>query len=955
MRNATLTAVMLAASLPLGAQNPATSVSVDVQANRHPISPGIYGVAFASTTDLINLRAPLHRYGGNSATRYNWQLNADNRGADWYFESYGDTSSTPGFRGDDFITQTRAAAVGAQPMLTIPMINYVGSLGTNRASLRSFSIGKYGPQTGWDPYTPDAGNGISTASGNPYITGNNPLDANVANSPAFQMNWVQHLIGTWGTAANGGLKYYIMDNEPSIWHGTHRDVHPNGQTYDELYNDFVNYAGGIRALDPGAMIAGPEEWGWLGMFFSGFDQQHGASPSNSDYNTHNHTYHYPWLLQQLRNYQQTTGKQLLNVLTVHYYPQDGSDTNDDSAATQLIRNRSTRSLWDPAYVDQSWINQVGINGGIVNLIPNLKSWVNQYYPGLQTGITEYNWGDEARLNGATTQADVLGIFGREGLDMATRWTVPANPSPTYLAMQIFRNYDGQQSAFGDTSVAAAVANPDALSSFAAVRSSDGALAVMVINKQTGSTPVTLSLANFAGGSTADVWQISSAAQTSITHAPAVPVSGNAVSTTVPSQSITLFVIPAGNSVSLPTAPTGLTAAAGNGSVTLTWNAGGGATSYIVKRGTTSGGPYANIGTVNSPSPTTFTDAGLSNGTNYFYVVSGTNSAGTGPNSVEVSGTPVAPPSFSSSAVASPNPVAQGTATTITATVTCNANSLSNGNVQLMVLDPKGNTAATQNFTAQSFSTGQSHTYPMSLTPSLAGAYTVEVGVFSAAWQQWSWNSTAGTITVKSSLSFTSSATATPASIAPGGSSAISFTVTDTGTGPLTNANIELQVFDKSGAAVATNVWSGQGFTGGQSHSYPYTWTPAATIAAGAYTVELGVFDSAWTTNYYWNNSAAVITVSTGQTLPPAPTGLTAKAGRGQVSLSWKASAGAASYNVYRGTTPGGENATPIAKGVTVTSFTDRGVASGTTYYYKVAAVNSIGTSGFSNEASAKPR
>src|SRR6185369_15390699 len=246
------------------------------------------------------------------------------------------------------------------------------------------------------------------------------------------------------------------------------------------------------------------------------------------------------------------------------------------------------SLWDPTYVDQSWINQVGINGGIVNLIPNLKSWVNQYYPGLQIGITEYNWGDEANLNGATTQADVLGIFGREGLDVATRWTVPANPSPTYLAMQIYRNYDGNQGTFGDTSVSAAVANPDNLSSFAALRASDGALTVMVINKQSGSTPVTLNLANFGTGSTADVWQISSAAQSTITHAASVAVAGNAITTTLPSQSISLFIIPSGNSVTVPTAPTGVTAGAGNGSVTVTWNAVGGATSYTVKRATTPG-------------------------------------------------------------------------------------------------------------------------------------------------------------------------------------------------------------------------------------------------------------------------------------------------------------------------------------------------------------------------------
>ena len=62
----------------------------------------------------------------------------------------------------------------------------------------------------------------------------------------------------------------------------------------------------------------------------------------------------------------------------------------------------------------------------INWIPTLKAMVSQYYPGLQIGCTEYNWGDEPNLNGATTQADVLGIYGREGFDLATRWTVAKN-------------------------------------------------------------------------------------------------------------------------------------------------------------------------------------------------------------------------------------------------------------------------------------------------------------------------------------------------------------------------------------------------------------------------------------------------------------------------------------------------------------------------------------------------
>lgn len=88
--------------------------------------------------------------------------------------------------------------------------------------------------------------------------------------------------------------------------------------------------------------------------------------------------------------------------------------------------------------------------------------------------------------------------------------------------------------------------------------------------------------------------------------------------------------------------------------------------------------------------------------------------------------------------------------------------------------------------------------------------------------------------------------------------------------------------------------------------------------------------------------------------PSAPTGLTATAGQDQVSLSWTAGSGATSYNVYRGTSSGGESSTAIATGVTGTTYTNTGLTSGTKYYFEVAAVNSAGTSGKSNEASATP-
>jgi hypothetical protein len=525
---------VLVGGQPAAAQTSVT-VEVDAARDRRPISPLIYGVAFASSAQLVDLRAPLNRWGGNTTSRYNWQLNADNRGSDWYFQSIASGSPVAGQAGDAFITETRAG--GAEPMLTIPLLDWAAKVGPNRSKLCSFSIAKYGPQSGNDwQWFPDAGNGWRPDG--TRVTGNDPNDANVPAGPVFQQGWVQHLVTRWGTAGAGGLRYYVLDNEPAIWHETHRDVHPVGTTMDELLARTREYATRIKGVDPGAQVVGPEEFGWSGFLLSGFDLQYGAEHGWSflpDRDAHGDWDVMPWLLDQLRQHHNATGQRLLDVFTVHWYPQSGEFSEDVSPTMQQRRNRSTRSLWDPQYVDQSWINTV------VRLIPLLRQWVATYYPGTRIGITEYNWGAEEHMNGATAQADVLGIFGREGLDMAARWTTPDASTPTYKAIKLYRNYDGQGSHFGETSVSARVPDPDTLSAFAARRAADGALTVMVVNKAaSGTANVTLSLRHFRGARAAQVWQLN--AGNAIVRLADRPLAGSTVTASVPGPSVTLFVL-----------------------------------------------------------------------------------------------------------------------------------------------------------------------------------------------------------------------------------------------------------------------------------------------------------------------------------------------------------------------------------------------------------------------------
>lgn len=527
------------------------SITVNALANRHPISPLVYGVAFASSNELAELNSPLNRSGGNSETRYNWQLNAHNHAADWYFESLADSPATAGAAADKHVANSKAG--GAEPMLTVPMIGWLPKLGPNRARLASYSIAKYGPQTDSDwQWFPDAGNGIGTNTTTRthwLITTNDPTDANFQTNSTFQQEWIKHLISRWGLSTNNGVRYYCMDNEHTIWHSTHRDVHPVGATMREIRDKFFDYAEKIKAVDPNAILLGPEEWGWSGYFWSGFDQQ--WSGAHGDYNqahypdrgTNGGWDYLPWLLDQAHRRATNTNQRLLDVFTVHIYPQGGEFGTDTSTAMQLRRNQSTRALWDPSYIDQTWINSA------VKLIPRMKGWVTNYYPGTRIGITEYNWGAESHINGATTQADVFGIFGREGLDLATRWTTPASTSPTFKAMKMFRNYDGKKSTFGDTSISATGPNPDKISAFAALRSTDRALTIIAINKQlTASASASITLTNFLPSAAAEAWQLTSA--NTIGRLGNINLTGNTFSTTLPAQSITLFVVPGGTPLSL---------------------------------------------------------------------------------------------------------------------------------------------------------------------------------------------------------------------------------------------------------------------------------------------------------------------------------------------------------------------------------------------------------------------
>lgn len=416
--------------------------AVDCRAPARPISPLIYGIGTSFSDDSAHqwaTGATARRWGGNLASRYNWELgNAWNLASDWFFRN-APVSRRAGFGWADFLEENRAR--GVKSALVVPMLGWVAKDTTSY----SFPVSTFGVQSATAPELPDAGNGLRRNG--VAIPPGPPTDTSAPSTPESIERWVRR-IREAEKGRGRSVHAYILDNEPMLWHQTHRDVHPDPATYDELLEKTVAYASAVRRADPEATLAGPAEWGWLAYHHSARDISVGIR-LRPDRRLHGDVPLIPWYLKKLRERERQTGIRLLDVLDVHFYPMGaevGGPNGGTDPATAALRVRSTRSLWDPTYVDESWINEK------MRVLPLLRQWVDENAPGLGISLGEWNFGAERHVSGGLATAEALGRFGTEGLTSAFYWTYPADKSPAFWAFRAYRNFDGAGGRFLDWSV-----------------------------------------------------------------------------------------------------------------------------------------------------------------------------------------------------------------------------------------------------------------------------------------------------------------------------------------------------------------------------------------------------------------------------------------------------------------------------------------------------------------------
>lgn len=477
--------VLIAIGAPAWAET--VHFTIDATAKVKPISRYIYGVNEAPLGGTAWPNLTFRRVGGNRWTAYNWVNNASNAGSDYIFQNddYLGGGNTPG--GAVIPAIKNASDHNAALLLTVPINGYVAADKNGDGDVRN---------SGSD-YLQTRFRQERARKGTPFT-----LTPSASTPLVYQdefVNWVKVKFPYAWTDPKRPI-WFSLDNEPDLWAETHLEVHPDPASYAEMVTKTTDYAKAIKDVAPNALIFGPVNYGFYGFV----RLQDAPDAKNRDFQS--------YYLQQMKLAGQTAGKRLLDVLDVHWYPEATGGgirvaSQQTSPAVVAARLQAPRSLWDATYTETSWIAQDWLNGPL-KLLPRLFAKISANYPGTKLAFTEYNYGAGRHISGGIAQADVLGIFGRDGVFAAAQFPLIDNETFVQGAIKMYRDFDGNNGSFGNISIQAAT---DAIANTSVYASLDSTapkrMVLVAINKTGHSISAAITLKHALSMTSAKVYQL----------------------------------------------------------------------------------------------------------------------------------------------------------------------------------------------------------------------------------------------------------------------------------------------------------------------------------------------------------------------------------------------------------------------------------------------------------------
>jgi hypothetical protein len=245
-------------------------------------------------------------------------------------------------------------------------------------------------------------------------------------------------------------------------------------TYADLWKRNHDFAKATKEAFPGAEVLGPVSYGYQGFV---------SLQNASDAGGRNFL---EWYLDQAKEAEAKEGVRLIDYLDLHWYPEamgGGQRIVSEAVTPEAVEARvqAPRSLWDRRYKETSWIYDA--MGGPIDLLHWVQAKIDAHYPGTKLAFTEWNYGGAGHISGAVAVADVIGVFGRHGVGLATYWTMQKDEPFPLAAFRAYRNYDNQGSGFGDTSIFASSSDASVGSIYASIDHADPNRTVLIaINK-----------------------------------------------------------------------------------------------------------------------------------------------------------------------------------------------------------------------------------------------------------------------------------------------------------------------------------------------------------------------------------------------------------------------------------------------------------------------------------------
>ena len=487
---------------------------IDTSSGRLPISPLLYGIngeAGDSYPAALLKGVTFIRRGGDRGNSYDWETNVSNGGIENGYAS--DLSLTAGLpdpkapAGQDLTALRNNRAAGRATMVPFILNDYVAK-----------QVVDYIP---WDQpgfKRTDYFNKETILKPTPYATTPDLTDGVVYTDE--QLAFMRAQFPDDILAPSATRLIVGIDNECDLWdynfpmlqtgQGAGIPANANGAssssiivgtqvTASEFFQRVVSFTTKVKALAPASYIVGPSHYG-----FDGFRAWN--LPSSPMYPALGHWFMDDFLA-AMKSASDAAGIRLLDTWDFHWYPQqvfggttvsalDNNQTGGLTTAEITAIVQGPRSYWDSTYNENSWITDAYHLNGPANILTRLQQRIAAGYPGTPIGVSEYFPGGLNHISSGLATADTLGVFQREGIELAAMWPNGSNNDCRFAfgGIELLRNADGNGLAYASTSVA--VAHPElSPSSVYAGMDTPDRVTVLVVNKTSATRTFGLELTN----------------------------------------------------------------------------------------------------------------------------------------------------------------------------------------------------------------------------------------------------------------------------------------------------------------------------------------------------------------------------------------------------------------------------------------------------------------------------